>query len=779
MYPHHLQMIISIAYSTAVLWVWFPATVVGEMSQEKLLDANSSVEQAEHAADLFHIDFSHTGHPLAILTSILLISLMKIVLARFHRVPHSVLLLGFGIATGFFLSLIFEDEIYLRPSWFFIYLLPLIVLEAGYFLKNKQFFRNIGTICTYAVIGTLFNTVCIAIMLFFLRATFSIPLSFLEIGVFATLICAVDPVAVLCVFEDIHVNELLYICVFGESLLNDAVTIVLYQTITNILISGPERLGTEIYIRSVAQFGTVAFGGTTLGIVGGISTALVMRLLANHQAVLPLMMVLMPYFFYLLTDSFHLSGILAIVTCGILVKNYMRGNLCDEMHFTVEYLYKMASSFSESFIFVFLGVSVVSSNHVFDWWFIISTLIGCFTFRFIGVYLLTFFLNRFRYEDDRISWVDQFVMAYGGIRGAVCYAKRMFVTTTLAVIMFSTILQGTTIKCIVNLLKVKRSKKFGKTEEKKRVFDYVQNEVNKHVIEFIENLTNLHGENLLYRKILEFDQSILKPRLVAYYRPRTANIIDRHMEIELTEFAMSVKKAGGSFSGFPTNASVSEINLPTSKSELFAAGFDQNSLARPSAPSISLPTPTKPPPAIESTSSTIPRNTSVTGLVAHAFETSEQQRNLARGKLRRSMYSRHLLEKIPASPTPPLTEDDISYVMTLPHGKNPRLAANIRQFSLSLKEQNRRNLLPNMSRPITLRSQSIEADSTPRQADPPRSSIPSRFTLEDEEKTAVPPRKKSERTVIGSNKTFTIGGDETRELLPIREEDKEIVQDIF
>lgn len=90
------------------------------------------------------------------------------------------LLLFFGIVVGFFLSLIFEDEvsssfltflllsaysiilqIYLRPSWFFIYLLPLIVLEAGYFLKNKQFFRNIGTICTYAVIGTVFNTVCI------------------------------------------------------------------------------------------------------------------------------------------------------------------------------------------------------------------------------------------------------------------------------------------------------------------------------------------------------------------------------------------------------------------------------------------------------------------------------------------------------------------------------------------------------------------------------------------------------------------------------------------
>ncbi|KAE9415365.1 hypothetical protein Angca_009768, partial [Angiostrongylus cantonensis] len=422
------------AYVLVLSCISFPLNSVEEMSQEKPLDVNSSESEAEHATDLFHIDFSHTGHPLAILTSILLISLMKIVLARFHRVPHSVLLLVFGIIMGFFLSLVFEDEIFLRPSWFFIYLLPLIMLEAGYFLKNKPFFQNIGTICTYAVIGTLFNTTCIALMLFILRDILSVPLSFLEIAVFATLISAVDPVAVLCVFEDIHVNDVLYICVFGESLLNDAVTIVLYQTITNILISGPERLGTSMYAQSVAQFTTVALGGCTMGVIGG--------LLSNHQAVLPLIMVLMPCFFYLLTDSFHLSGILAlelkssfllssiwnlryfkfrIVTCGILVKNYMRGNLCDEMHFTVEYLYKMASSFSESFIFVFLGVSVVSSNHVFNIWFIVATLVGCFVFRFIGVYLLTFILNRFRFEDDRISYVDQFVLAYGGIRGAVCY----------------------------------------------------------------------------------------------------------------------------------------------------------------------------------------------------------------------------------------------------------------------------------------------------------------------------------------------------------------------
>ena len=59
-----------------------------------------------------------------------------------------------------------------------------------------------------------------------LSGLYGFEISLLETLIFSSLISAVDPVAVLAVFEEIHVDQVLYIIVFGESLLNDAVTVV-------------------------------------------------------------------------------------------------------------------------------------------------------------------------------------------------------------------------------------------------------------------------------------------------------------------------------------------------------------------------------------------------------------------------------------------------------------------------------------------------------------------------------------------------------------------------
>lgn len=94
----------------------------------------------------------------------------------------------------------------------------------------RVFVPCIGTILLYAVVGTLLNTLWLGFALWGVYegggfSNLSSPLLMLHSLVFASLLAAVDPVAVIAVFEAIHVNEILYIVVFGESLLNDGISV--------------------------------------------------------------------------------------------------------------------------------------------------------------------------------------------------------------------------------------------------------------------------------------------------------------------------------------------------------------------------------------------------------------------------------------------------------------------------------------------------------------------------------------------------------------------------
>ena len=115
----------------------------------------------------------------------------------------------------------------------------------------------------------------------------------MECLLFGSIISAVDPVAVIAVFEEIHVNIVLYICVFGESLLNDGVAVVLYKgkivlfevmkgqilisVFESFLEMGAAGITAQNIGRAVLKFFIVAGGGTILGIIFGFIGAYITK----------------------------------------------------------------------------------------------------------------------------------------------------------------------------------------------------------------------------------------------------------------------------------------------------------------------------------------------------------------------------------------------------------------------------------------------------------------------------------------------------------------------
>ncbi|XP_030066592.1 sodium/hydrogen exchanger 2-like [Microcaecilia unicolor] len=516
----------------------------------------------------FSLHFQHVHVPFEITLWIMLASLAKIGFHLYSKlpsiVPESCLLIIVGLIMGGIIhSIKAKSSPVMRGDTFFLYLLPPIVLDAGYFMPNRPFFENLGTILCYAVVGTLWNAFGVGVSLYGICQVEAFGLkdiSLLQNLWFGSLIAAVDPVAVLSVFEEIHVNERLHILVLGESLLNDAVTVVLHKLFE--IFNQMTEIKFADIVAGAGQFFLVVFGGTVIGLGFGVLAALTTRFTKNIRVIEPLFVFLYSYLSYLTAEMFHFSGIVAIVTCSLSMKYYVEANISQKSHTTIKYFMKMWSSVSETLIFIFLGVSTVGENHEWNWPYIIFTVIFCLIWRALGVLVLTFVINK--WQMNAITSKDQFIIAYGGLRGAICFSlvfllpplsrKRLFNAASTVVILFTVFVQGMTIRPLVELLEVKK-----RSETPITVSEQIHIRVLDHLLAGIEDICGHWGQYYWKDRLESINDKYLRKIFIRDHNYPHSSIVRLYQKLE-KKHAIELAEAGH-ISYIPSTPSLREWHL--------------------------------------------------------------------------------------------------------------------------------------------------------------------------------------------------------------------------
>ncbi|XP_028259245.1 sodium/hydrogen exchanger 7 [Parambassis ranga] len=342
------------------------------------------------------------------------------------------------------------------PEVFFNILLPPIIFHAGYSLKKRHFFRNLGTIITYAFLGTAISCFVIGNLMYGVVKLMQVvgqladKFYYTDCLFFGAIISATDPVTVLAIFNELLVDGDLYALLFGESVMNDAVAIVLSSSIVAYQPSGANThmFDAAAFFKSVGVFLGIFSGSFVMGAATGVVTALVTKFTKLHCFPLleTALFFLMSWSTFLLAEACGFTGVVAVLFCGITQAHYTYYNLSEESTKRTKQLFEVLHFLAENFIFSYMGLALFTfQNHIFSPIFIIGAFIAIFIGRALNIYPLSFLLNLGR--RHKIKGNFQHMMMFAGLRGAMAfalairdtatYARQMMFTTTLLIVFFT------------------------------------------------------------------------------------------------------------------------------------------------------------------------------------------------------------------------------------------------------------------------------------------------------------------------------------------------------
>ncbi len=475
-----------------------------------------------------------------ILLLIYIISAPIFVKIKFYLLHQS----GLCMLLGMLISLIthfitpfenYQKSLNFNDNVFFTFILPPIIFSAGYNIKVKSFFRYFHYSVIFGILGTFLSFAIIfgSTYIFNKINLFQITFNIKDILLYSAVISSTDTVSPLAFISESHKDKLFEV-LFGEGIMNDSFSIVLFDMIT-------KYYGIFSSWRMLFHFINSFFMSLFLGFSIGVCCCIVLKMLKKYklQSIQEIsIIIIFAFISYIIAELSELSAIISLLFCSIALSNYAFFNLSYLAREQSCIVVKIMASFCEGFIFAYLGLSfwtMMGKNYniIFQCVQLINIILG----RLITVYLITGINNLLANEESsKFNSEEKKIISLSGcIRGAIAFGLAMTIetgdinknsillSTTLIIVLITTFLFGPFIPHLLKKGEDESSNELSEgllsdeefTESQKRLIKF-EHPNNEYLSNLIKKKSKSENESVvgLGSILYKIDREILKPLLV-------------------------------------------------------------------------------------------------------------------------------------------------------------------------------------------------------------------------------------------------------------------------
>ncbi|KJH72894.1 Na+/H+ antiporter [Aliterella atlantica] len=402
---------------------------------------------------------------------IILIVLGLVAIANKLQLAYPIVLVLGGLALSFIAPF---SNITINRELVFLVFLPPLLYEAAWQVSWKEFWKWKGIIISFAFPIVILTSCAIAFVSSALIPGFTLALGFLLGGI----ISPPDAVSATTIMQQVNVPKSLVSIIEGESLLNDASSLIVFRFALAAVLTGQFHLQ-----EAEVNFILVILMGISIGLFVGLIFYGIHRLLPTTSSIEIVLTLITPYCMYYFAEHFHYSGVLAVVSGGLFLSSKRNSMLSYQSRIEGLNVWNNLVFVFNGLIFLLIGLELpfvirqlgdISLGSAIWYGLIISlVLIVTRLLCTLGTSVLMRFMSRFiAVSDPNPGWRGPLIFGWAGMRGVVSLAsalsvpiltqegqpfpyRNLILFITFIVILVTLVFQGLTLPLLIRKVKLK------------------------------------------------------------------------------------------------------------------------------------------------------------------------------------------------------------------------------------------------------------------------------------------------------------------------------------